>query len=145
MFAFVIPKRHPASDAGYEDHVVVSLAPVVGAALTTVTTKDNHGLSPGAFVSMHQFSAKDLPGLNGIFQVIDVPNVTSFTIRYALPRLEAVAVATGRERKYAVIDGATIDPDISKPSYIGIRKSRSPFTNGRGSRRSPLRGLRLSP
>ena len=142
---YVIPKRHPITDVGFGNLTVTALVPVVGASLTTVTTQVAHPYVPGQLVTFGLFNAKDVPGLNGLFQVVAVPDNTHFVVRYTLPRLEAILVSTGRVRAYGVIDGATIDPGLSKPAYVGIRKSRRPFTGGRGSRRSPLRGLRPSP
>lgn len=97
----------------------------------------------GATVILGNFSKKDLPGLNGRFTVLAVAGNT-LTVPYQTPENFKVIVQGARLRQLGYISGATIDPTISGITFLGGRKTKSPFTGSRGAR-SANRKLRLSP
>jgi len=96
----------------------------------------------GDLVIITKTSPKDLPGLNGRFTVIASVGPL-LTIAYVTPQAQTITTLTGQVRKLGYISGATIDPAISGPAFIGSRKSHSPFTGSRGAK-SAKRGLRTS-
>lgn len=142
---YTILAHHKASELGFAPINVTGLTPIVGTQLTSLTTAVGHNFVAGNQVNLARFSAKDFPGLNGVYTVIAVPDNTHLTIAYTLPHLQAEVPGQGKVRLYSAVPGATIDSKISGFAFVGVRKSRDPIDNGRGSRRSPLRGLRLSP
>lgn len=143
--SFAILVHRKASEEGYQDRKITKFATVADAHLTHVTTQQNHGFVTGDLVRFHRLNEKDLPGLNGVYTVLPTPTDRTFDVLYELPRDEDYIPGQGAVRKWQYISGAIINPSTSGFAYIGERKSRSPFTGGRGSRRSPLRGKRLSP
>lgn len=90
-----------------------------------------------------RFSKKDLPGLQGPFTILSSVGGT-ITIPYSTPGNTVVVPSTGQFKMLSYVSGATIDPAISGPAFIGSRQTKSPFTGSRGAR-SANRKLRLSP
>lgn len=144
-YSYEILVLQKATTAPYGWTKVISVDGTAANGTSVVTFAGNFVPPVPSQVIFGQFSKKDLPGLQGVFtiQSLGVP-ANSIVIPYSTPGYIKVIPATGRGRQLGYISGAVIDLTISGPSFIGGRKTRSPFTGSRGAR-SANRRLRLSP
>lgn len=100
-----------------------------------VTTKVPALLGTGNMVTMMSMDPKQFPGLNGSYRVLNVSGNT-FTIKYRTVGDQAWDAAKGHAMKLDYYDTATIDPDISGFSYLGIRQTKNVVTGSRGAKRA---------
>jgi len=121
---------------------VTKIQPSTNSGRSLLTINGTQSWVVGNTVSLGSFSKKDFPALNGRFTVTGVPQAGQIEIAYVIPTGNTASPAKGRARLATYITGAFIDANQSKMAYIASRKTKSPFTNGRGSR-SATRGLRL--
>lgn len=137
--------RHKASETGYKPLNIVSVDGTGAHGTSVVTLSAQPDFVKDGQVLINQTSAKDLPGLNSTWTILAAPVGNTVKIAYETPLNALITVQKGTMRKLEYIPAAYINASISGFKTIGERNSRAPFSNSRGARRSPLKGLRTSP
>lgn len=100
-----------------------------------LTLTDAPQLVVPARVIIGKMNKKDLPGLNGHFDVTKVVGKV-ITIPYQTPNKAIVALPGGRVRKEAYQATSVIDDGASGFDHLGTRTTRSPLSHSRGSKRA---------
>jgi hypothetical protein len=90
-------------------------------------------LQRGNRVILSQFPKKDLPALNGHYQVLDVNGVL-VTINYQTPEQQIIEPNTGRMRQELYQSRATINAASCGPQYIASRKTKLANFGVRGAK-----------
>lgn len=123
---------------------VSQVGPTTAAGVAYVNLNDMPTWRTGDLVTFGSCPKKDLPALSGRFTVLAIRTgpPPSILIAYQTPLNGTINTTKGRVRKVKFLTGALIDNTKSGFAYISSRKSKSPFTGGRGAR-SAARGLRL--
>lgn len=92
------------------------------------------GLNLPLTIEISQTSAKDLPGLNGTFQVQGISQGLYPIINYVTPQNALYKLANGIVKKKAYTDNAVIDPTKSNFNFVGSRQTKNINTGSRGAR-----------
>lgn len=132
-----------ASSPGFGYNPILTADPAALPGKTTLTLLNNQTFTPGSQITISQVDQKILPGLKGTYTVLQQAGVNGVVVAYTCPAQTKFTLNTGRLRAVGYISGAIIDPTISGASFIGGRKSRSPFTGSRGAK-SANRKFRIS-
>jgi len=110
-------------------------------AQTTLSVSSATGYAVGNIVNLSLFNPKDLPRLNGLYQIVAI-NGNVITINYQTPVNATFPNASGHIRLILANDLSTIDPVNSVFDHFGGRQTKEDFTRSRGASRA--KRLRLS-
>lgn len=138
-----IPKRRKAGEV---DNVQKRFASRVDGSITAgqalIYLDTTVGLAVGDQVSLSQFNKKDLPGLEGLYDVLKVSDGIGIYVRYTTSDFRNVANAPGVVRKIVLQPVSQFNVAKCKMTHIGTRKTSRRFTGSRGaSRAARIRNL----
>jgi hypothetical protein len=136
-----IRKLAPADVALRPNRKITKAAPNVMQGLTDLTLDLAPGWGLPNRVVIGGVSKKDLPSMNGHFQLVAV-NANVITINYQTPNNTTVNGGAGKVRLESYSVTSIFNPPACSFDHYGTRTSRSPLSRSRGAKRAAR--LRLS-